>query len=104
MVALKWELLREEPPEAWNVQCGWTPRSCWVLVLEREAGTFPGCCIPLGTPNQNETCVIKEGAGGTHRIHSNEGQSQEMSSHSLGMEMERGEVAEGWDSPGHREV
>lgn len=40
-----------------------------------------------------------EGAAGVPCIHSQEAWSQKMSSHNLGKEMGRGEVAKGWDSP-----
>lgn len=46
-----------------------------------------------------------EGAAGVHPcIHSQGGWSQKMSGHKSGKEMGRGEVAEGWDSPGRRKV
>lgn len=87
IVALKWEgLSAQEPPEPTKDTKGAV--GCW----RERLGHFLDAASPW------------EGAGGVHCFHSQEGWSQKMSSHHVRKEMEREEVAEGWDSLGCQEV
>lgn len=97
-MALKWELLRvvsvrKEPPEPWNAQCGWIPRELVGAGAGEGGWGISWMLHPLGKELESSIASTQK-----------EGWSQKMSSHKLGKEMEREEVAEGWDSPGHREV